>query len=76
MNTLKARVRKGRLVVEDPVEFPEGTELELTIADPGDDLDDAERAALHEALAKAWESAKAGRARPAEELIKELRSRK
>jgi hypothetical protein len=76
MNALKARVRKGRLVVEDPVEFPEGTELELTIADPGDDLDDAERAALHEALAKAWESAKAGRSRPAEELIKELRSRK
>ncbi len=76
MNALKARVRKGRLVVEDPVEFPEGTELELTIADPGDDLDDAERTALHEALAKAWESAKAGRSRPAEELIKELRSRK
>ncbi len=76
MNALKARVLKGRLVVEDPVEFPEGTELELTIADPGDDLDDAEREALHEALAKAWESAKAGRSRPAEELIKELRSRK
>ncbi len=76
MNALKARVRKGRLIVEEPVEFPEGTELELTIADPGDDLDDAERAALHEALAKAWDSTKAGEGRPAEELIKELRSRK
>ena len=64
------------MVVEEPVEFPEGTELELTIADPGDDLDEGERAALHAALDRAWESAKAGKGRPAEDLIRELRSRK
>jgi hypothetical protein len=76
MNALKARVEQGRLVVEDPVEFPEGTVLELAIVDPGDDLDETERAALHEALSRGWESAKAGEGRPAEELIQKLRSRK
>lgn len=76
MNALKARVEQGRLVIEEPVEFPEGTVLELAIVDPGDDLDETERAALHDALSRGWESAKAGEGRPAEELIQKLRSRK
>jgi hypothetical protein len=76
MNALKARVKQGRLVVEEPVEFPEGTVLELAIVDPGDDLDETERAALHEALSRGWKSAQAGEGRPAEELIQKLRSRK
>ena len=76
MDALRARVTQGRLVVEEPVEFPEGTVLELAIVDPGDDLDEAERAALHAALSKGWESAKAGEGRPAEELIQKLRSRR
>jgi hypothetical protein len=76
MGALKARVTQGRLVVEEPVEFPEGTVLELAIVDPGDDLDEAERAALHAALSRSWESAKAGQGRPAAELLQKLRSRK
>lgn len=76
MDALKARVEHGRLVVEEPVEFPEGTVLELAIVDPGDDLDESERAALHAALSKGWESAKAGKGRPADELLQKLRSRK
>jgi hypothetical protein len=64
------------LVVEEPVEFPEGTVLELAIVDPGDDLDESERAALHAALSQGWESAKAGKGRPADELLQKLRSRK
>lgn len=76
MNALKGRVKQGRLVVEEPVEFPEGTVLELAIVDPGDDLDETERTALHEALSRGWEGAKAGEGRPAEELIQKLRSRK
>lgn len=73
MAALKAHVHAGRLIIDEPVEFPEGTVLELTVADPGDDLDDAERALLHSALLKAWESAQAERGRPADELIAKLR---
>ena len=75
MRILKARVQNGHLVIEQPVSLPEGTELDLTVADPGDDLDDAERAELHAALADAWASARAGNVRPAEELLRELKAR-
>ena len=75
MQTLKARVSAGRIRMDEPTELPERTELELTIADEGDDLDDEERAALHQALSQAWASAQAGELRPARELIAELKTR-
>jgi hypothetical protein len=37
--------------------LPEGTTLNLVVDDEGDDLDDAERAALDAHLAAAWKSA-------------------
>lgn len=40
-----------------------------------DDLDEAEREQLHQALARSAEDAAAGRTRPAAELLEELRSR-
>jgi hypothetical protein len=42
--TLKARVQGGRVVVEDSVDLPDDTELQLLVVDEGDDLDDEERA--------------------------------
>ena len=48
--TLKARVHAGRLVFDEPTDLPEGTEVQLLPLDPGDWLDDASRAALHQAL--------------------------
>jgi hypothetical protein len=48
--TLKGRVKAGRLVVDEPTDLPEGTEIELVPLDPGDWLDAADRAALHDAL--------------------------
>ncbi|MBI4862267.1 MAG: hypothetical protein HY815_18715 [Candidatus Riflebacteria bacterium] len=71
MNTLKAKVVNGRLVVDEPTELPEGTVLDLVVADSDDDLSEEERNALHAALAEAWESARAGNVRPVEEFVKE-----
>src|SRR6266576_2865452 len=48
--TLKARVKAGRLVVDEPTDLPEGTEVELLPLDPGDWLDADDRAAPHAAL--------------------------
>ena len=42
--TLKARVKAGRLVVDEPTDLPEGTEIELLPLDPGDWLDEDDRA--------------------------------
>src|SRR6476659_5386911 len=40
----------GRLIVDGPTDLPEGTKIELLPLDPGDWLDDEDRAALHQAL--------------------------
>ena len=51
----------GRLVVDEPTDLPEGTEIELLPLDPGDWLDEADRAALHKALRDSEEDVNAGR---------------
>jgi len=58
---LRARVRHGRIVLDEPTDLPEGTELELVLADSGDDLDDEDRAALHRELDLAMDDVDAGR---------------
>lgn len=73
--TIKARVRAGRLVVDEPTTLPEGTELELLPLDPGDWLDDADRAALHAALAQSQADVAAGRLIDAADVIEALRAR-
>lgn len=75
MKAIKARVVNGRLVVDAPVSFPEGTELELQVADVSEELDEAEQAALDASLARGWAEVQAGQDMlPAEELIKRLRA--
>jgi len=72
MKTIRARVINGRLVVDEPTAFPEGTELDLCFADEGDELSDEERARLHEALRAAWKDVQAGELRPAGDLLDRL----
>ena len=73
--TIKARVQAGRLVVNEPTSLPEGTEVELLPLDPGDWLDDEDRAALHAALARSEADLKAGRLVDAADVLKGLRAR-
>ncbi len=73
--TIKARVHAGRLVVNEPTSLPEGTEVELLPLDPGDWLDDDDRAALHAALAQSEADVKAGRLIDAADVLKGLRGR-
>jgi hypothetical protein len=72
--TIKARVRGGRLVIDEPTDLPEGTELELLPLDPGDWLDDTDRAALHAALAQSQHDMDAGKLVDAADVLKRLRS--
>ena len=76
MSPLRARVEKGRLVLDEPTTLPEGTVVDLVADDDGDDLTDAERRALHEALSVSWRSAEAGRLRCASAVVDELRQRR
>jgi hypothetical protein len=72
---IKARVRDGRLLVDEPTNLPEGTEVELLPLDPGDWLDRADRDALHAALAESDADIAAGRLVDAADVLKTLRSR-
>ena len=72
--TLKARVRAGRLVLDEAIDLPEGTEVELRLLDPGDWLDEGGRAALWQALKDSDEDVKAGRLVAADVILRELRS--
>lgn len=71
--TLKAQVRGGRLVLDEPTELPEGSEVELVLADDGDELDDDDRASLHAALQRSAEQFAAGRGIDADEALARLR---
>lgn len=73
MKTLKARVRNGHLILDEPSDFPEGTEIELALVDAGDELDPEESAALQELLSASWTEALRGDKHPADELVARLR---
>ena len=68
-------MRGGRLVVDEPTDLPEGTEIELLALDPGDWLGEDDRAALQQALKDSSEDVKAGRLVDADVVVRELRSR-
>jgi hypothetical protein len=73
MLTVRARVRNGRLVLDEPTDLPEGTEVEL--ASVNDDLDDEDRARLHAALDSADDELRGGKGIPGERIIAALRRR-
>ena len=77
MLALKASVRNGRLVLDEPTELPEGAVVELVAVggEALDDLDDAEREALHAALAEGIEQDDAGDTVDADEVLARLRAR-
>ena len=81
MHALKARVRNGRLVLDEPTDRPEGAIVELVpldevVAHSGDDLDDEEREALHQELRASIAEAEAGMLIDADQVLEELRSQR
>jgi len=72
--TLKAHVRNGRVVLDEPSELPDGTGVDLLPLDPGDWLDPSDRAALHDALLASQDDVEAGRLVDADEVLKALQS--
>jgi hypothetical protein len=80
MQSLKAHVHNGRLLLDEPTDLPEGEVIELVPLDDvldsgGDHLDDEERVALHQSIERGLEDVKAGRTVDARKVIEELRVR-
>jgi hypothetical protein len=70
---LKARVVRGRLTLDEPIELPDGTVVHLVLADDGDALDEEERARLHEALDCSAREVAEGKAIPATDVLATIR---
>jgi hypothetical protein len=75
MSPLRARVQGGRLVLDEAIDLPEGTEVPLALADGGDELDEAEWATLEMTLERSWAQAQARQTAPAEAILARLRAR-
>ena len=71
----KARVQGGRLKLDEPVDLPDGTVVDLVAADTDDDLDEADRLRLHQALQRSAEQFASGSGIPALEALARLRAR-
>lgn len=69
---MRATVRNGRLVLDEPTELPEGTVLTLVVDDESDDLSESEREALHSALRRSREDVAAGRVHSAAKVLRQL----
>ena len=73
MRSLKAHVRGGRLVLDEPTNLPEGAEVKVALVD-SDDLDDAERAELHAAILAAEQELDDGQVVTEDDLWARLRA--
>lgn len=72
---LQARIRDGRLVLDEPVDLPNGTAVELMPVSEDDDLDDTDRARLHASLKISSEQFVRGEGIPAVDALRQLRER-
>jgi hypothetical protein len=73
--TLRAHVENGRLVVDESVNLPEGTEVRLAVVDDADQLDDGDRRRLHAAIERGQQEIEQGQGIPAAQFLAELRTR-
>ncbi len=73
MRVLKAHVRGGRLVVDEPTDLPEGSEVRVALVDDAR-MDEAERAELEAALEESEGEIEAGRGVSEDELWARLRA--
>ena len=64
-------MRKGRLVLDEPTELPDGAVVDLVALD---ELDEAERETLDVALAEGIAQADAGATVNADEVLADLRA--
>jgi hypothetical protein len=80
MRALKAHVKGGRLLLDEPTDLPNGEEVELVplddvLASGGDYLDAEERERLHASIDRGIADTRAGRTTDASEVIAKLRAR-
>lgn len=72
---LRATVRGGRLILDEPANLPDGIVLDLVVDDEGDELGRDDHAALDEAIARSLDDEARGATSPASVILDKLRAR-
>jgi hypothetical protein len=73
VTALKAHVLNGKIIVDEPVDLPEGAEVHVYLHDAGPDaMSSEERAAFEKALERSLDQADAGELIDAEDVLSEL----
>lgn len=76
VTALKARVVNGRIVVDEPVDLPNGSGLHVYVHDASaDSMTGEDRAAIERALERSLAQADAGELIEADEVLAELEHR-
>jgi hypothetical protein len=81
MEIHQARVRNGRLVLDEPTDLPEGKVVKIMVLDQdgddvNDEMSDEERAALDRSIDRGIAQIRAGEGIPAEVIVREIRARR
>jgi hypothetical protein len=76
--TLKAQVKNGRIVLDEPTDLPEGKVVHLVVMEDEEDdgLDEKQREALHRSLDRGLSQLRAGEGIPAEVILQKIRNRR
>ena len=77
MNALKAHVKNGQIVLDEPVELPEGAEADVLVhvADPHKQMDEQERAELLQSIDEGLADVDAGEVYELKQVIASLGTR-
>jgi hypothetical protein len=70
---LKATVRDGRIVVDEPTGLPDGTVLNLVVEMPEDQMSEEELAQINASIAISMEEIKAAKTVPGAQVLAEVR---
>jgi hypothetical protein len=74
MGILRARVKGGHIVVDEPTDLPDGTELTLLLVDAEDEMTPEERADLDAMIERGRADIAAGKGISPEELLAHVRA--
>lgn len=73
MAILRGRIERGRIVVDEPVDLPDGTEVEIAVAD-SDEMTAEERSELDASIERGMAQAARGEGSSVDEVLRRLRT--
>jgi hypothetical protein len=74
MTLVRGHVKDGRIVLDDPVDLPEGAAVEIAVLGDDGELSAEERAEAEAAIDEGIDQAERGETSPIEDVLRRLRA--